>query len=64
MKKNRNSLDELNIPVATMSTSDMIASGAQAFRMPDGSLRVTREWLACNESLLNRLYCEWRYDQR
>lgn len=54
-----NMIDELNIPVATMSTADMIKSGVQAFRMPDGTLRVTREWLACNEKLLNQLNCDW-----
>lgn len=60
MKKTCDALDELNIPVATMSAADMIASGVQAFRTPDGFLRVTREWLACNESLLNRPNCEAR----
>lgn len=42
---------------ATANTATMIKDGAQAFRMPDGSLCVTREWISNNAHLLGGSGC-------
>lgn len=46
--ENKAQSTRLDFPIATMSTADMIKSGVQAFRMPDGSALVTREWISNN----------------
>ena len=43
------------IPVATMSTSDMVSSGAQAFRTAEDNLVITRDWLSNNTQIIRHL---------